>query len=117
MPIPTAENALVAEDKLRAYLLNVSHPVGGPKARWFRSLGYDDASIANLTEDLLSIARTVEPSMEETTPYGTKYVVCGTLQSPSGHRAAVRTVWIVEHDDPRPRLVTAYPDKQGSENE
>lgn len=32
MAFPDAENAIVMEDKIRDYLLNLAHPVGGPKA-------------------------------------------------------------------------------------
>jgi hypothetical protein len=40
MPFPNAEHAIVAEEKIRDYFLNRSHPVGGPKAIWFASIGY-----------------------------------------------------------------------------
>ena len=45
-------------------------------------------------------------------PYGTKYVLRGTLQGVGVRRAVVVTVWIVTHESPRPRLVTAYPSEQ-----
>ncbi|MEM1041982.1 MAG: DUF6883 domain-containing protein [Bacteroidota bacterium] len=41
-------------------------------------------------------------------PHGMKYVVDGDLPTPSGHSVRVRTVWIVDPTDPRPRLITAY---------
>jgi hypothetical protein len=40
MPFPDAEHAVVSEAKVRDYLLNANHPVGGPKAAWFASIGY-----------------------------------------------------------------------------
>ncbi|MEO2032054.1 MAG: DUF6883 domain-containing protein [Planctomycetaceae bacterium] len=40
MPFPDAEHAIVTGEKVRDYLLNPNHPVGGPKATWFASLGY-----------------------------------------------------------------------------
>ena len=36
MPFPDADRALVTEEKVRDYLLNPNHPVGGPKATWVR---------------------------------------------------------------------------------
>jgi len=42
-------------------------------------------------------------------PYGTKYIIAVGLTTPNGVSAEVRTVWIVEVDDARPCLVTAYP--------
>ncbi len=40
MAFPDSENAIVTEDKLCDYLLNPFHPVGGPNAAWFATIGY-----------------------------------------------------------------------------
>jgi hypothetical protein len=40
MPLPDAEHAIVTEEKVCEYLLNPSHPMGGPEAVWFASIGY-----------------------------------------------------------------------------
>ena len=50
-------------------------------------------------------------------PYGTKYIIDGGLTTPNGVSAEARTVWIVEVDDVRPRLVTAYPASPASRDE
>ena len=42
------------------------------------------------------------------TPFGTKYVVIGTLESPKGRMERLTTVWIILEGDDVPRLVTAY---------
>lgn len=47
MPFPGAEHAIVAEEKIRDYLLNPGHPVGGAKAIWFASIGYTRATGKN----------------------------------------------------------------------
>jgi hypothetical protein len=39
--VPGAETAVAAEAKFRDYLLNLDHPIGGAKARYFLSLGWD----------------------------------------------------------------------------
>ena len=44
-------------------------------------------------------------------PHGTKYVIVGPIQSPSGKTALVQTVWIVDKGMDAARLVTAYPRK------
>jgi hypothetical protein len=49
MPFPDAERAVVTEEKVRDYLLNPNHPVGGPKAAWFASIGY---SIDNFCKEI-----------------------------------------------------------------
>jgi hypothetical protein len=40
VPIPNAERAIIAADKLTRYLLNPSHKRGGAKAKLLVSLGY-----------------------------------------------------------------------------
>jgi len=45
------------------------------------------------------------------TVHGWKYIVDGEIDTPSGRRVAIRTVWIVEHVDQPPRLVSAYPNE------
>ena len=56
---PPQEHAIVAEEKIRDYLLNPGHPVGGAKAIWFASIGYTRAT-DELVDDLLRLARTAE---------------------------------------------------------
>ena len=102
------KSAIVEDRKLVEYLLNLSHPVGAPKARFFRSHGFSDANVEQLRDGLLAIARTAETSAHET-EHGVKYVATGELLTPSGTVVNLVTVWIVEPTDPRPRLVTAYP--------
>ena len=46
------------------------------------------------------------------TLYGMKYVVDGEVRAPTGESIEIRTVWIVEKGEVRPRLVTAYPHKR-----
>lgn len=110
MPIPNAEAAQIAPEKLTDYLLNEDHPVGKSKANWFRSLGYDEANAALvLNRDLLELVLKSDGFSAKPSPFGTKYVVEGTITSPSGKTVNVTTVWIVETDDSVPRLVTAFP--------
>jgi len=110
MPIPHAEQAVVAAEKVRDYLLNLEHADGGSKAVWFHSLGYTRDEWQLLADDLLAIARRCAEFATETTPFGIKYKAAGSVGRPNHRPGNVLTVWIVEDDDP-PRLVTAYPDE------
>jgi hypothetical protein len=112
MPIPDAEVAVVEAEKLVDYLLNPSHPVGGPKAKWFMSLGFSHDKPEFLAGVLLDIARQSDDYQVVETPYGVKYVVNGLLVGRDGKSAPVRTVWIVESGDEHPRHVTACPGTQ-----
>ena len=42
-------------------------------------------------------------------PFGTKYIIDGTLKTPLERTVQVRTVWIIDEGQDRPRLVTAFP--------
>lgn len=108
MTLPNAERAFVPPDKLIGYLLALSHPVGGPKARFFRAHGFDETNAEALAAGLRAIA-TGAASSVRSSPFGTKYSVVGDLATPRGAVVQIETVWIVEPHDERPRLVTAYP--------
>jgi Domain of unknown function (DUF6883) len=109
MPIPNAVAAYVPPEKLRDYLLDEQHPVGGSKAKWFRSLGYDAADPATLERALLNVVQVSDRITMKSSAFGTKYVIAGEITAPNGTTASVTTVWIVEPTNSRPRLVTAYP--------
>ncbi len=109
MKLPNAENARIDPDKLRAYLLSASHPVGRSKARFFRAVGFDLSNTALLEGALTGIARDEQIVHTASSPHGTKYLVDGPVLSPSGKTVRLRTVWIVDQGADRPRFVTAYP--------
>ena len=109
MKLPNWEDAYVPEAKLLEYLLSETHPVGRWKARFLAAFGFDKTNVAVLEQNLLALAHDQE--VIETIPsvYGTKYVIDGTLQTPTGNPLQVRTVWVIDTGQNRPRLVTAYP--------
>lgn len=69
-------HAIAAEEKIRDYLLNPSHPVGGPKALWFASPGYTLDTWRDLAEDLSRLARERD-FIAKPSPFGVKYEVVG----------------------------------------
>ena len=109
MKLPNFQNAFVPKEKLANYLLSEIHPVGRPKALFLKNLGYDDNDIDILANDLLTIAQEQDVSDTQSFDFGTKYVIEGVMQTPNGSSITMRTVWIIESIDSRPRLVTAYP--------
>lgn len=109
MPFPDAEHAVVTEEKVCDYLLDLSHPVGGPKAVWFLSLGYSIQNWQLLADDLLHLAKACENFVAKSSPYGVKYATRGEIAVPPHRPGRVVAVWIVEQNS-RPRLVTAYPE-------
>jgi len=103
------ELAYIPREKLTRYLLAETHPVGGPKAQFFRRLGYSESNVDMLERNLLEIARTQPIQDVISSQYGVKFVIEGTLTAPVGTRVSVVTVWIIESEDDNPRFVTAYP--------
>ena len=50
-------------------------------------------------------------------PHGIKYIVIGRIETPSGQSPGVRTVWIVDKGNDKPRLVTAYPGEENTKDD
>jgi hypothetical protein len=109
MKLPNAEHAIIPSDKLSDYLLSKSHLIGRWKARFFLSIGFREEKADELREALMNVAKNGEVKSAITTDFGAKYVVEGVILGTSGRKAAIRTVWIVETGQDRPRLITAYP--------
>lgn len=109
MKLPNGENAYIPPAKLTRYLLSETRSVGKAKAGFFRITGFDIASVSELERGLLAIALSEEVQEVVRSLHGTKYILDGALQSPTGRIVIVRTVWIVEPNQDRPRFVTAYP--------
>jgi hypothetical protein len=109
MKIPNVQAAYVEPSKLTEYLLSTTHPVGRSKAVFLRTLGFADDSVGGLGQSLVAIAKTEEVVEAERSEYGMKYTIDGPMDTPGGRVVRVRTVWIIDHGEERPRFVTAYP--------
>ena len=112
MPIPGSEQAIVEVEKVRDYLLSLEHPDGGSKASWFNSLGYSQEEWNCLADDLKTIACDCLDFDTVRTQFGVKYIARGSVGRPEYLSGKVLAVWVIENDLP-PRLVTAYPDRDG----
>ncbi|HUO06904.1 MAG TPA: hypothetical protein VM008_01105 [Phycisphaerae bacterium] len=110
MKVPLHPMAIVPDEKLRAYLLDSNHAVGGPKAVFFRRLGFTPDRLQDFAEALRKHINACEVSEVTTMPFGVVYAVEGPVETPAGKSTrVVRSVWIVESEGSPPRLVTAYP--------
>jgi hypothetical protein len=110
LKLPGVERAIVAEEKVREYLLSAVNPRARGKAAFFRALGFDDSNWSQLRDALLEIARNGTASLGQRSEFGAKYEIRATLAGPTGRESIIRTVWIIDTADSLPRLVTAYPD-------
>lgn len=107
--LPNAPLARVEESKLRHYLLNLAHPKGGPKAKFFLGRGFRPEEWAAFADALRQHARDNLVTQTKKTPYATNYSLDCHLPTPDQSNPCIRTVWeIIDHDSP-PRLITAHP--------
>lgn len=112
MKIRNADAAIVAQEKIRDYLLNAAHPDNGGKAAFFISLGFQSEDWGSLAIAFRELARRTKVAAQFESMHGAKYILDGRIQSPSGRSPIVRTIWIIDRGDDIPRLVTAYPHEE-----
>lgn len=109
MRLPNCRQAYIPPQKLSAYLLSETHAVGKAKAKFFRALGFNETNTSLLEQGLLTIAHGATAQDVVASPHGTKYILAGVLETPGGTSPRIRTIWILETGEERPRFVTAYP--------
>jgi hypothetical protein len=109
MKLPSRENAYIPPPKLHDYLLSKTHSVGRWKAKFFRAIGFDETNVDVLEQRLIAIAHSEDVRDVVSLKHGAKYVIEGSLQTPAGNLVQVRTVWVIDAGQDRPRFVTAYP--------
>lgn len=89
--------------------MNLEHPIGGGKVRFFIHFGFHREQWEELAAAILRHAQENPITDTLTDADGITYVVEGGLTAPSGRRTLVRTVWLVESGGLAPRFITAYP--------
>ena len=110
MKIPNADQAIIAVEKLRDYLLNPLHRRGGSKARLLMLLGYDADRWQTLEMDLRRQHLMLDAASTAETEYGTSYEIIAPLTGPNGRSVRFRSVWQIDYGTQIPRLITLYPD-------
>ena len=109
MNLPNAHLAIVDYEKITEYLLNAAHPDNGGKAEFFDGLGFTRDGWRGRVGALRLVASSFPISDAMESAHGIKYIIDGNIEAPNGRSATVRTIWIVDQGQDRPRLVTAYP--------
>ena len=109
MPIPNADRAIIAVEKLTAYLLNPSHKRGGAKARLLFSLGYRTDAPHVLESDLRVQHLSLNAARTSHTPYGVAYEIDGPMTTPNGSTVRFCSIWQIDTGSEVPRFVTMYP--------
>lgn len=109
MKLPNRERAVISQEKLNEYLLNVAHKRGGSKARLLEEFGYSVDRWQQLADDIRAQFET-EVDVERTSAYGVRYEIRMILQTPIGRPLIVCTVWQIDYGTDFPRLITLFPD-------
>ncbi len=109
MQLPHVQTAVISESKIADYLLDPQHPGGAGKAKFFLAAGFRAARWRELADAIRELVVHSPVTRRMDSVHGRKYIVEGPIRAPNGGRADIRTVWIVDGNDPAPRLVTAYP--------
>ena len=84
MKLPNAERAVIDERKVRDYLLSRTHPIGRFKASFFARAGFTSADWQRLVRQLRSLVIHGQAVLGESSQYGQKYLISGTLTGPGG---------------------------------
>src|SRR5438093_12603227 len=108
MPIPNAARAMIAAEKLTAYLLNPSHKRGGGKAKRLLSLGYRTNAPKILEADLRAQHLSLDPARISQNAYGVAYEIDGAIKTPSGKKARFVSIWQIDTGSDVPRFITMY---------
>jgi len=112
--LPAREHVFVAEAKCSNYLLALSHPDGGSKAKFFYEHGFNSSEWATLQAALKRhpLDNEVFSSRRLLNPDGTArvhYEVRCNIETPNGKLACIKTIWAIHENNPAPQFVTAYP--------
>ncbi len=92
MKLANYEEALVPERKITAYLLSTTHPDGSGKEKFFTAFGFSLDEWQRLATALVTHVADNDVTKVEDSPFGTRYVVEGTIISPDGRNPYLRSV-------------------------
>ena len=109
MPIPNADHAIIATEKLTAYLLNPLHKRGGAKARLLLGLGYRSEAPEILESDLRMQHLSSNAVRVSKNSYGVAYEIDGPITTPSGRVVRFCSIWQIDTGSRVPRFITIYP--------
>jgi hypothetical protein len=108
MKLPNPDRAIIDDQKLTGYCLNLNHADGQHKAYVFQSalgMGLDEMEVLKVA--LQEAVRADDAVLGKSNQYGQRYVI-DFLMTRVEKQAMIRSVWIVRYDEDFPRLVTCY---------
>jgi hypothetical protein len=109
MRIPNADHAIIAEEKIVQYLLNLEHVDGASKARVLAHAGFHAGNFRELEVALREQHLTLDAETGKPSPFGVKYEISASLAGPKGS-VLVKSIWMIKNDDSFPCLITLVPE-------
>jgi Domain of unknown function (DUF6883) len=109
--LPYQKNSIIKREKLTRYLLNLTHPVGGAKAKFFRGIGFNGRNIEKFEQELYRIGKNGDVKSQKSSEdsSGTNYMIIGALNAPDGNIYSIEVVWYIKTGTKNPSFITAYP--------
>lgn len=105
------------ENKVKNYLLNVDHPDGGPKAKFFiEILGIQREDWRYLADQISGAMSSALIYRVKNNNHGISHGAFIEVIGRNDRKAIIQTGWIVKNGE-APRLVTAYPNSDSVEGE
>ncbi|GEP01678.1 DUF6883 domain-containing protein [Methylobacterium haplocladii] len=101
---------IIDAPKIARYLLDLSHPIGGPKAKFLLRFGFTPQDPNALVLALVAHAMGNLPGVKKDQPKGPPRIIFeGTVTAPDGRDMPLRTVWEPSDSPPEMRFVTPVP--------
>lgn len=104
-------NALIPHEKIVHYLLDLQHPDGGSKAKFFLAQGFRRENPKALADALFEHILDNPVASIRHGRYGAQLAVEGLMTMPNGTRRVILSVWLMQ-DAGDGIFITAYPHEQ-----
>lgn len=110
--LPNYEKAVIPDEKLTGYALNLNHPTGKHKAIAFQNyLGYNISNKDLLVEQVRKKLKITPAKLRAETKHGQPFEVAMIIDGVDNKQAKVKTGWIIDKGADIPRLVSIYVDE------
>jgi hypothetical protein len=103
---------IIAPEKLRDYILNLSNPDGESKARFLKEMGYEQENWKTLESDLRKQHLSEDTIPGKQSVYGAKSEIFAPLIGPNGEKRWLRSVWMIRKGESIARFITLIPEKK-----
>lgn len=108
--LPNLDKATIDRRKITHYLLSREHPTGRAKSAFFEGFGFHRDRPEILELRLIAHANLNEVTEAKETEFGTKFIITGPIDTPTGVTAKICVVRFCAKGQTAPQLVTAFPD-------